>query len=157
MGDQPVSIARMAALNLVAWEVAFTANGANGGMVPAPEVRYTVSRLAMAAPHMARRLPRVRTMLPPDVLAIVLANSLPATPPAPGAPGAADSAMVVPAAAGPAAVGTAAAAALLSVTGQAVRRAAARGTLRGAKSKTTGAWQFSPAAVEEYRRARGRG
>jgi Helix-turn-helix domain len=140
----PVPLARQCALNLVAWEIALSTNSVNGGMAPAPEVRFTVSRLAMAAPGMARRLPRVRAVLPPDVLAIVLASGPPATAPAPGAPGAPESVLTA-----------AGAAARLGVSGQAVRAAAGRGALPGRKGPD-GRWRFKRSDVETYGESHGR-
>src|SRR5947209_4806996 len=112
----------MAALSVLAFEAALSAGGRNGGSQPAPDVRYTIGRLAMAAPDTAARCPHVRTALDPAVLAVVIAHvsARPATPPAATPPQPADSAM-----------GSTEAARLLGITSQAVRAAAKRGTLRG--------------------------
>jgi hypothetical protein len=75
----------MAHLSLCAFEAAFAAQGANGGSQPTADVRYTLGRLAMAAPGTAARLPRVRAALDPVTLAAVIAQvgARPGTPPAP--------------------------------------------------------------------------
>ena len=147
MTTEPVPLRRMAALSLVAFEVALNTSASNGGAPPTAEVAYTVGRLAMAAPGTAARCPHVRAALAPEVLAVVIAHvsAVPATPPAAPRPEAVDSPM-----------GSTAAARLLGVTTAAVRAAAQRGTLRGAKSAVTGEWTFSAADVAEYGRTHGR-
>jgi hypothetical protein len=146
MAEPAVPLARMAHLTLVAFECALSAGDGNGGAAPTAEVRYTLGRLALAAPGTAARCPHVRHALPPDALAFVLASAAPATPPAPPATCAADS--------GTARVGARAAARRLGVSAQAVRAAAKRGTLPGARDKVTGEWRFTRAAVDDYRRTR---
>jgi hypothetical protein len=140
---EPVPLARMAHLTLCAFESALSAAGRNGA-APAADVVWTLGRLAAVAPHTALRCPHVKAAMDPvDVAtAYALAGARPATPPAPPAPDTADSVL-----------GTAEAARALGISGQAVRRAAARGTLRGQHDRITGAWVFTRAAVAEYGRA----
>jgi excisionase family DNA binding protein len=136
----------MAALSLAAFEVALSAGPGNGGAAPSAEVRYTIGRLAVAAPHMALRLPHVRAAMDPVDLATARALVTPqaATPAPPQPPEPPVSVQQV--------------ARVLAISPQAVRAAAKRGTLRGQRDRITGEWRFKSEDVETYasnRRGRG--
>jgi hypothetical protein len=139
-----VPLARMAALSVLAFEAALSAQSSNGAG-PTGEVRYTLGRLAMAAPATAARCPHVRAVLPAEVLAAVTAqvSVRPATPDRPQPPRPA--------------VSVQEAARALAITPAAVRAAAGRGRLRGSKSRATGEWSFAVADLETYRRTRAKG
>jgi hypothetical protein len=146
---EAVPLERMAALSLAAFEAALRAQARNGSQ-PTAEVRYTIGRLAMAAPDAAARWPRVLAALPPEVRAAVIAQvgTAPATPAGPPGPDTADSERVV---------GTTAAARLLGRSGQAVRAAVKRGTLPGTKRPRDGVWVFARADLESYRESHAKG
>ena len=148
----PVSVRRMAELSLAAFEVALLAGPGNGGGQASAEVRWTLSRLAQAAPGMALRLPTVRRLIDPVVLATVTAQvRAQAGTPQPVQPH-------VPAQSETASVGAAKAARAAGVSPRAARAAAQRGTLPGRKHPHTGEWLFNMEDVRAYAgKRRGRG
>src|SRR5262249_50213937 len=147
MGD--MSVPQMAAVTLKLAEMALSTADGNGGTVPAAEVRYVLGRLALASPETAARCPRVRVALPPEALAVVLslASARPAMPPAEQQPQTGDSGTRL---------STRQAAEHVGVSQQAIRQAAARGSLPGVKSRATGEWSFAANDVKEYARAKRR-
>jgi hypothetical protein len=112
---------------------------------PGEDVRRALTWLALAAPGTAARCPRLLELCGPQARATVLAlaSATPASAFAPQHAGQASSA-----------VGVKGAADLLGISPQAVRLAAAKGSLTATKHPATGEWRFSVADVEAYRMAR---
>ena len=130
---------RHAELAAYAVEAALRANRRNGG-TPNGELRQLASMLASAVPSIAAHFPALLAAAGPEVAAAVKAKAR-------GTAGSAAGTRPVP-------LASSEAARIAGVTSRAVRAACAAGQLAGRKSRVTGAWMITPAALDEWRRAR---
>jgi hypothetical protein len=110
------------------------------GRAPNEETRQLAAALATAVPLVAAALPALLAAAGPEVAAAVKAKARDTA-------GSAAGARPVP-------LASSEAARIAGVTSRAVRAACAAGQLAGRKSRVTGAWMITPAALEKWRRAR---
>ena len=132
------------AIVAAALDIALRVNARNGAP-PSGRTRRIAAMLAAAVPSVAVKLPDLLDTAGPQARAAVKAQARreAASRVAPGAAGSAGSDTA-------ALLSSGSAARIAGVTGQAIRAACASGRLVAVKSEITGAWQITPAAIDEW-------